>query len=200
MEVKAKAKHIRMSPRKVRLVVDIVRGMNVNGALDQLKFANKKAVKPVQKLIDSAIANAVNDFELEKDNLFIKEIRVDEGATMKRWKPRARGRATPIRKRTSHIILVLGELVDSGKKEPKKKKVEKPMKLGEKPKKDEGVKVANKKDKKEGDKKVETEDEKGKKIVDPRGEGHGKHTKIEGKSAKGFADKIFRRKSGQLKY
>lgn len=196
MEVKAKAKHIRISPRKVRLVVDLVRGMNVGNALNQLKFTNKKAAGPIQKLIDSAIANAVNDFELEKSNLFIKEIKVDEGATMKRWMPKARGRATPIRKRTSHISLILGELVDSGKVEAKKQKIEKPMKLGEKPKKDEGVKVASKKDVKEEDKKVDAETEKGKKIIDPRGEGHGKHAKIEGKNEKGFAKKIFRRKSG----
>lgn len=195
MEVKAKAKHIRISPRKVRLVVDVVRGKNVGNALNQLKFTNKKAAGPIQKLIDSAIANAVNDFELAKDNLFIKEIRVDEGATMKRWMPRARGRATPIRKRTSHISLVLGEVVNSGKTGAKKQKIEKPIKLGEKPKKDEGVKIGSKKDIKEIDK-VEEVDEKGKKIVDPRGEGRGKHTKIEGKSTKGFASKMFRRKSG----
>jgi len=195
MEVKAKAKHIKISPRKVRLVVDIVRGKNVGNALNQLKFTNKKAAGPIQKLIDSAIANAINDFELTKDNLFIKEIRVDEGATMKRWMPRARGRATPIRKRTSHITLVLGEVVNSGKTGAKKQKLEKPIKLGEKPKKDEGVKISSKKDVKDVDK-TEDGEEKGKKIVDPRGEGHGKHTKIEGKSNKGFASKMFRRKSG----
>jgi len=198
MEVKAKAKHIRISPRKVRLVVDVVRGMNVGNALNQLKFTNKKAAKPTQKLLSSAIASAVNDFELTESNLFIKEIRVDEGATMKRWMPRARGRATPIRKRTSHISIVLGEIVDSGKKEAKKKEIEKPVKLGEQPKKDEKIETQKDKGVKESKKTEEAEDkkEKGKKIVDPRGEGHGKHAKIEGKSTKGFANKIFRRKSG----
>ena len=88
MEVKAKAKHIRMSPRKVRLVADIVRGLTVKNAINQLRFTNKKAVLPVKKLIESAIASAENNYELKQDNLFVKEMMVDEGATMKRWKPR----------------------------------------------------------------------------------------------------------------
>lgn len=197
MEVKAKAKYIRISPRKVRLVADLVRGLKLTAALDQLKFSSKHAAKPLQKLIDSAAANAVNNFELDKNNLFIKEVMVDEGPTLDRWMPRARGRATPIRKRTSHINLVLGELVDSGKKEAKKLKLEAPVKLDSKPKEDEGVKVGSKKDKaKEDEKAAEKTDEKGKKIIDPRSEGHGKHTKIEGNVQKGFVNKIFRRKSG----
>lgn len=191
MEIKAKAKHIKASPRKVRLVVDVIRGLRVDQALDQLTFVNKKATGSVEKLVKSAIANALNNFELKEDNLFVKEIRVDEGPTMKRWQPRARGRACPIRKRTSHVSLVLGELVDSGEVKAKKQKVAAPIKLGAKAKEDEGVKV---KDSKETAK-PET-DEKGKKTVDPRGEGKGKNTKIEGKSTKAFGNKVFRRKSG----
>lgn len=193
MEVKAKANHIKMSPRKVRLVVDVVRKMKVGPAKDQLTFISKNAAKPIKKLIESAVANGVNNFELEEDNLFIKEIRVDEGQTLKRWMPRARGRATPIRKRTSHVTLVLGELVDSGEKKGKKQKLDEPIKIGQKPKKDEGIKVKSKKEKKE---KNDEKEEKGKKIVDPRGEGKGKNTVVEGKGQKGFADKLFRRKSG----
>ncbi len=119
MEVKASAKKIRISPRKVRLVIDLVRGSKVNDALDQLRFMNKNAKTVIEKLIKSGIANAVNTYNLSEDNLFIKEIRVDEGATLKRWMPRARGRATPIRKRTSHIMLILGALVDSGRTQTK---------------------------------------------------------------------------------
>ncbi len=129
MEIKAKARNIKISPRKVRLVINVVRGMKVDSALSQLRFVSKKAVIPVTKLINSAIANAVNTYDLDKSNLFVKEIRVDEGITMKRWMPRARGRATPLRKRTSHIILVLGELVDSGKKDAKEQDLEAPVKL-----------------------------------------------------------------------
>jgi large subunit ribosomal protein L22 len=195
MEVEAKVKYIRMSPRKIRLVADIIRGLEVNQAIDQLNNTTKKAVQPLEKLINTAVANAVNNFELEKDNLLIKEIRVDEGPTLHRWMPRARGRATPIRKRTSHISLVLGEIVDSGKKEAKKQKIEAPIKLDKKPKQEEGVKPEEKKDRKK-EEVEEVKEEKGKKIVDPRGEGHGKHMKVEGKGGKGFVGKIFRRKSG----
>ncbi len=193
MEVKATAKHIKMSPRKVRLVADMVRGMEVNKALDQLNFTNKWAKKPIKKLIESAIANAENNFELDKNNLFIKEIRVDEGATLKRWMPRAHGRATSIRKRMSHIFLTLAEIKDSGKKKAKKQEIEAPIKLGEQPKEKEDAKKVKveKEEENTGDAK-----EKGAEIHDPRGEGRGGHTKIEGKGQKGFASKIFRRKSG----
>lgn len=196
MEVKAKAKYIKMSPRKVRLVADIARGLTVQDAVNQLRFTNKKAVLPVKKLIESACANAENNYELKQDNLFIKEIRVDEGATMKRWKPRARGRATPIRKRTSHINLILGELIDSGEVKSKKIKIDAPVKLGAKAKEAEGVKIKDKDDKDNKKIKADRKEADNKKIIDPRGEGHGKHMKIEGKSEKGFMNKVFRRKSG----
>lgn len=193
MEVKAKAKHLKNSPRKVRLVASLIRGMEVETAENQLKFLNKKAARPTLKLLASAIANAENNFELEKNNLFIKEIKVNEGPTMKRWMPRARGRATTIRKRTSHIELVLGEIKDSGEKKAKAQKLEAPVKLGSEPKKDEGVKVKSKDDEKGKENK---EEEKGKEINDPRGQGKGKNTKIEGKGSQGFGNKFFRRKSG----
>ncbi|RMD59477.1 50S ribosomal protein L22, partial [Candidatus Parcubacteria bacterium] len=114
MQVTAKAKYIRISPRKVRLVADIIRGLTVDEALAQLRFINKRAVVPVEKVLKSAIANAEHNYELEQDNLYIQEIRVDEGPTLKRWKPRAFGRATPIRKRTSIISVVLDEIKESG--------------------------------------------------------------------------------------
>lgn len=129
METKAKVKNLRTSSRKVRLVVDLVRGMQVEKAINQLQFMNKKAAKPVMKLVKSAISNAVNNFDLEESNLFIKTIKVDEGKTLKRWMPRARGRATPLRKRSCHIDLLLGELVDSGEKKAKSKKIDAPIKL-----------------------------------------------------------------------
>lgn len=191
MEIKAKAKHIKASPRKVRLVVDVIRGLRVDQAIDQLTFVQKKATGSIEKLVKSAIANALNNFELKEDNLFVKEIRVDEGPTMKRWQPRARGRACPIRKRTSHVSIVLGELVDSGEAKAKKQKIDAPIKLGAKAPEAEGVKIKSTKKVE----KVDTE-EQGKKIVDPRGEGKGKNTKIEGKSSKAFGGKMFRRKAG----
>ncbi len=192
MEVKASAKNIRISPRKVRLVINLVRGLQVAKALDQLRFMQKQARFVVEKVVKSAIANAINTYDLEEANLFIKEIRVDEGATMKRWMPKARGRATPIRKRTSHVMLVLGELVESGKTSAKKQDIEAPISLLAKAKEAEGVKLKKTKDVVD----KEALEEKGKKIVDPRGEGKGKNTKIEGKGGKGFGSKMFRRKSG----
>ena len=106
--MKASATHIRISPRKVRMVVDTVRGKSVSQALSILGFTRKKAAIPVQKLLKSAVANAAeNDGISDVDTLVIDRIMVDEGPTLKRFMPRARGRATPIRKRSSHIRIVL---------------------------------------------------------------------------------------------
>ena len=124
MEVKAKARNIRMSPRKVRLVIDVVRGLDVQQAQAQLEFMNKAAARPVLKLINSAVANAEHNNKLKSGNLFVKTITADGGPTLYRWKPRARGRAAPIRKRTTHITVVLDE-----KDKPKtEKKIEKTTK------------------------------------------------------------------------
>lgn len=109
MEVKAFARHIRMSPRKVRLVADLVRGLDVSKAEAQLKFYRKAAARPVLKLVQSAAANATNNFKLNADGLFIKKITVDGGPVLKRWRARAFGRAAGIKKRTSHISVVLDE-------------------------------------------------------------------------------------------
>ncbi len=96
-----------MSPRKVRLVADLIRGMAVEPALAQLQFLPKAASRPVRKLLESAVANAEHNFKLPKDGLFVKTILVNQGPTLKRWRPRAMGSAAPILKRTSHITLVL---------------------------------------------------------------------------------------------
>jgi len=106
--MKASATHIRISPRKVRMVVDTVRGKSVSQALSILGFTRKKAALPVQKLLKSAVANAAeNDGISDVDTLVIDRIMVDEGPTLKRFMPRERGRATPIRKRTSNIRIIL---------------------------------------------------------------------------------------------
>lgn len=110
MNIAAKTKYIRMSPRKVRLVIDLIRGMAVEDALAQLRFLRKDAALPVGKLIESAAANAVHNFKSEKGNLYIKKITADGGPTLHRWHPRARGSAAPIRKRTCHIMVVLDEI------------------------------------------------------------------------------------------
>ncbi len=138
--ITAKLRHLRISPRKVRLAADLVRGLDVTEAENQLKFLPKRAADPVLKLLKSAVANALNDFEAVKENLFVAMIAVDPGPTLKRWMPRAMGRATPKLKRTSHITIGLG--FKDGQ-EPAKKKVEKKDKKAKAPvkkaKKDAGL-------------------------------------------------------------
>lgn len=193
MEIKASLNQLRMSPRKVRLVADVVRKMKTDKALDQLRFGNKKAALPLLKLVESAIANAVNNYDLDKDNLFIKSIMINEGATLKRWTPKAHGRATTIRKRSCHIHLTLDELKDSGPKTAKNAKIEAPVKL------EDLVKASDEQTPKKlkATKKIVKESEDvATEIVDSRMEGRHGHAKIEGGSSKGFTGKIFRRKSG----
>ncbi len=109
MEVRAVAKYVRISPRKIRLVMDQVRGKRVEEALNMLSFAPQKGARVLKKLIDSAVANAEQNSGLDVDTLFIKRIYADEGPTLKRFRPRALGRATRIRKRTSHLTVILDE-------------------------------------------------------------------------------------------
>ncbi|MDO5683175.1 MAG: 50S ribosomal protein L22, partial [Propionibacteriaceae bacterium] len=101
------ARHVRMSPTKVRRVVDIVRGLDVNEALDILKFAPQAAAEPVYKLVASAAANAQQTHNLRADALYISQVFVDEGMTMRRIRPRAKGSASRIMKRASHITVVV---------------------------------------------------------------------------------------------
>jgi large subunit ribosomal protein L22 len=109
-EYVAKLRNYRISPRKARLVADLVRGKYVSDAIDQLKILNKKSAPAVLKLIESAVANAEAVATVDVDRLKIAEIMVGEGPTWKRYLPRAQGRATPIRKRTSHITVGLKEV------------------------------------------------------------------------------------------
>lgn len=106
-EVKAFARYIHVSPQKLRLLADLVRSSPVDAALQQLKFSPRKAALPLTKVINSAVANAVHNFDLKKEDLFIKTLTVDGGPVIKRYEPRAQGRAFMIRKRTSHINVVL---------------------------------------------------------------------------------------------
>ncbi|MBU0625082.1 50S ribosomal protein L22 [Patescibacteria group bacterium] len=136
MEVKAIARNIRMSPRKVRLVADLVRGMDLSEAEAQLTFVRKAAARPVLKLILSAKANAGHNFKLGTDDLYIKTITVDGGPILHRWTPRAFGRATPIRKRTSHITVILSERTVTGATKELSKAVVKKVVAGGAEKKD----------------------------------------------------------------
>ncbi|MBE0502748.1 MAG: 50S ribosomal protein L22 [Desulfuromonadales bacterium] len=109
MESKAKLSYARLSPQKTRLVVDMVRGKAVQEAINILKFSPQKAAAIVSTLVTSAVANAEQKGISDVDRLFIKEIMVDQGPVLKRFLPRAQGRATKIRKPTSHILVVLAE-------------------------------------------------------------------------------------------
>lgn len=111
-EARAKLRYYRQSPKKVRQVADSIRGISVPTALAQLQVLPKRASKMLYKLLMSAVANAENregDSKLSREDLIVKEITVDQGPTYKRFMPRAHGRATMLRKKTSHILIVLGE-------------------------------------------------------------------------------------------
>lgn len=114
-EVKAHARYIHVSPRKLRLLADLIRRERVDVALEQLRFSPKKAALPLTKVVHSAIANAVHNFNLPKETLYIKSITVDGGPVVKRYVPRAQGRAFIERKRTSHINVVLEALAKPSK-------------------------------------------------------------------------------------
>ncbi|OGY41375.1 MAG: 50S ribosomal protein L22 [Candidatus Buchananbacteria bacterium RBG_13_36_9] len=202
MLVNAKLRYLRMSPKKVRLVINLIRGLKVEEAINQLNFLNKLAKRPVLKLLNSAISNAENNFSLKRNNLFIKEIRVDEAGRLKRWQPKAHGRATPIHKKMSHVIIVLDELVPTkakAKLKAKAPKAVKPLKvssLEEIKKAPLSEKVQAKKESvpKEHEKEIDKE------IVDVRMEGKHRHKQQEEKrlmkKSKGFIKKIFSRKAG----
>tara|TARA_B100000315_G_scaffold253711_1_gene293123 strand:- start:899 stop:1246 length:348 start_codon:yes stop_codon:yes gene_type:complete len=105
MQVRAIAKYVRVSPQKCRLVADQVRRLPVGQALELLQFSPRKAAAPIRKTLESAIANAEHNQGLDIDELRVDTITIDEGPVLKRWRPRAKGRATPVIKRTSHITV-----------------------------------------------------------------------------------------------
>ena len=105
--VRASAKYVRVSPRKARLIADQVRGKHIDDARSLLQFSPRSAAEDISKVIESAAANAEANHDLIGDEMVVAEIRVDEGPTLKRFRPRAMGRATPIHKRTCHISVAL---------------------------------------------------------------------------------------------
>lgn len=110
MQARAKARNIRQSPRKVRQVVDLIRGHQVDAAEDILRLTNRPVARRIQKLLKSAVSNAVDTHEdLDVEKLRVSHICADPGPTMKRWLPRARGRATPILKRSTHVTIVVSD-------------------------------------------------------------------------------------------
>ena len=110
MESKAVAKHIRMSPQKVRLVADLIRGKKVQEARNVLLYTRKYAAGIVANVLKSAVANAAQNPNIDENILYVKEIFVDQGPSLKRWRARAQGRAAGIKKRSSHITVILDEM------------------------------------------------------------------------------------------
>lgn len=118
-ETKALSRFVRISPRKARQVMDMVRGKDVQDALNTLTFLPKKAARLIEKVVKSAAANAENNFGMTRDFLYISKAYVDGGPALKRWLPRAYGRATPIKKRLSHITVFVSEREQSAVKKTK---------------------------------------------------------------------------------
>jgi len=187
MKIKAKLKNLRISPRKVRVSADMIRGCDIKEAIFRLENTTKKANEPLQKLLESAIANAENNFDLSVDNLRVAEILVGEGVTLKRWRPRAYGRASQILKRSSHIYLTLevGKTVSEDDKSVDKKETKEQKKA-------EIIKDKTEGSEKTVEKVVEKKGSVGKK--EKRG-----YYKVESKRKesreKGWSKKIFRKKS-----
>lgn len=128
MQIVAKLKYLRLTPRKVRSVLNVIRGFDVVSAEAQLIHLPKRASQLILKLLNSAVNNALNRYTLKKEDLYIKEIFADEGPTLYRWLPRAFGRATPIRKRSSHITIILSTKKEAVVKEKtNKKEIEKKL-------------------------------------------------------------------------
>lgn len=181
MPVIAKAKYIHIAPRKVSLVADAISGMGVIEAENQLQYITKRAKFPVLKLLRSAMANAEHNFDMVKDNLYISKIQVTGGPTFMRFRARAFGRSAPIRKRTSHITIVLDEKV-------------KGLKRKKRPKEEKKVEVA------EAEKKPEMEKKEEEKVTKPR-LGYWQRKREEKKKGffgrlTGAGKRIFRRKTG----
>lgn len=116
MPITAKLQYLRIAPRKVRMVADLIRGKTIEEAQTILNFTVKKTAHPLLKLLKQAIANAKNNFQTEQSNLYISKITVDEGPKLKRWRARARGRAYEIQKKTSHLTLTLSTQASAAKR------------------------------------------------------------------------------------
>lgn len=153
MEIKAKLNHLRIAPRKIRLVADLVRGRSAMEAKELLEFSFKRGALPLKKLLESCLQNSKHNFQIEGANLFIKEIKVDEGPKLKRWHPMSRGRAGAIQKKTSCVNLVLSDLTKSVKTKASFK-TSPYLKEGQRQAKDESKKEPLLKKEKKGDEKT----------------------------------------------
>jgi large subunit ribosomal protein L22 len=183
MKVSAKLNNLRIAPRKSKLVADLIRGLDIDDALTQLDYTVKRSSSYMKKLLESAIANAENNFGLDRSNLYVFDVTIGAGPTFKRWMPRAYGRASMILKRSSKINIILEERIE-GKGRKTKEQMEKEKKQREEAKKKVEKERTEEKDKKEK--------ETGKK---PSFEKEIKDEDRKKEVKKTWANKIFRRKS-----
>ena len=191
MRVSAKLNNLRIAPRKIRLVTNLIKKMDVDSALDQLEVNIKKGSLPIKKLLESAISNGENNFGVARDNMYVYDVSVGAGTTLKRWMPKAYGRAGQILKRTSKIELILEERIEGkGRKTKKQMDKERKARIEEKRKAEKERIKEQEAAEKSGKKAVSEEKssipekaieaEKPKKIIDKKGS---------------WGSKIFRRKS-----
>jgi len=189
MKVHAKLNNLRVAPRKMRLVTNLIKKMDIEDALNQLDVMVKRGSAPVKKLLQSAISNGENNFGIDKNNMYVFDVIVDAGPTLKRWMPKAYGRAGQILKRTSQIKIILEEKIEGkGRKSKEQIEKEKKEKMEEK-KKLEKERIKEKEEAEKGSEKIPVESKAGEKTKDS-----GKNKKDTGKRGS-WGSKIFRRKS-----
>lgn len=193
MKVTAELNNLRVSPRKAKLVADLIKGMDALEAVSQLDVAIKKTSGYMQKLLLSAIANAENNFGLAKDNLYVLDVNVGAGPTMKRWMPKAYGRAGQILKRTSKIRIILEERVE-GKGRKTKEQMDKEKKEKLKQAMAESKQREKEAAEKESDAAKELKEAKSEKVIDKTIKSEDKANKSKSDS-KTWTNRIFRRKS-----
>lgn len=193
MQVTAQLNNFKISPRKVRLATEVIKGQDVSDALVQLNNLVKRSSPDIEKLLKSAIANAENNFGLDRDNLYILDIQVGEGYRMKRWLPRAFGRASQLIKRTSRVTLTLAERVE-GKNRKSKEQMAKEKKEREEKKKKLEKEIQEERDKQEKEKPENTKTTEVKSEIPFREKKSEEDQKRGG--GKGWMKKMFQRKSG----
>lgn len=189
MKVSAKLNYIRISPRKVRIMTSLIKGLDGREAVSQLERTVKRSSVPLRKLLQSAMHNGENNFGIDKDNMYVHEVKVGEGPTLKRWMPRAFGRAAQIRKRTSKIEIILEERIEGrGRKTKEQMEEEKKKRMAEKEKREQALKKEREQAKKESKQSVSGILDKKKEESESK-----KSQKTSGK--KSWVNKFFRRKS-----
>lgn len=193
MKVSAQLNNLRITPRKVRLVADLIKGRDVEDAKAQLRHIVKRSCPVIEKLLKSAIANAENNLGLDRDNLYVYDVQVGEGTRLKRWLPRAFGRASQILKRTSNTTLVLEERVE-GKNRKSKEQMEKIKKERAETKKKMEKEIQEERDKAEKEKPSSAKATEAKAEI-PFREKKAEDEQKKGEK-KGWMKKIFQRKSG----